>query len=252
MRLALDKHADLDSPIHRWDARFKIVGLFTLVFSFAFVEELVLLPAMLAISAGLCALSRLPIKFLCSRLRYPGIFILFLAIVLPLFSGDTALLSLGPVSLKEEGSLAFLLILCRFVSIILVGLVIFGTATMQTNIEALRSLGVPSILADMTLFSYRYLDELGDTLTKMRRATGLRGFSGGRMRRNLETLASLVGSLLVRSHERSERVYHAMTLRGYGVEKKRGHGFKARKVDVFALCGVLLLALFFVTLQVTI
>ncbi|MGH3089107.1 MAG: cobalt ECF transporter T component CbiQ [Rubrobacteraceae bacterium] len=248
MRLALDKHADLDSPVHRWDPRFKIVGLFALAFSFALVEDLILLPAMLAISAGLCLLSRLPIKFVRSRLRYPGVFVLFLAVMLPLFSGETALFGVGPVELREEGTLAFALILCRFVSIVLVGLVIFGTATMHTNVEAMRALELPAILADMTLFSYRYLDELGDTLTKMRRATKLRGFEGGR--KTPEILSSLVGSLLVRSHERSGRVYHAMVLRGYGIEKKRGHGFKARRADVAGLVSTLLLAAAFVIAQV--
>lgn len=250
MRLDLDKHADLESPLHRWDARFKIVGLFILAFSFAFITDLRLVPAMLAASLGICLASRLPAKFLWRRLRYPGIFVLFLAVVLPLFSGETVLFGVGPISIKEEGSLAFLLILSRFASIVTIGLVIFGTSTIRTSIEALRAVGLPPILADMMLFSYRYLDELGETLTKMRRATTLRGFTGNRLRSNLSTFAALLGSLLVRSHERSERVYNAMVLRGYGVEKKRGHDFSATRADVAAFVCVLLLAVAFVIAEV--
>jgi cobalt/nickel transport system permease protein len=251
VRLDLDKHADLDSPLHRWDARMKIVGLFVLAFSFAFVTDLRLVPAMLAVSLGICILSRLPARFLWRRLRYPGIFVLFLAVVLPLFSGGTEIFGLGPVSIKEEGTLAFLLILSRFASIVLIGLVVFGTAEIRTNIEALRAVGLPSILSDMMLFSYRYLDELGETLSKMRRATTLRGFTGDRLRNNLSTFASLLGSLLVRSHERSERVYNAMVLRGYGVERKHSHDFSATRADVAALVFVLVLAAVFVVAEIS-
>lgn len=250
MRLDLDKHAALDSPVHRWDARLKVVGLFVLAFAFAFVTDLRLVPAMLAVSLGICLLSRLPASFLWRRLRYPGIFVLFLAVVLPLFSGESVLVALGPVSVREEGVLAFLLILSRFASIVVLGLVIFGTETVRTNVEAMRAIGLPRILADMTLFSYRYLDELGETLSKMRRATRLRGFTGNRLRSNLSTFASLLGSLLVRSHERSERVYDAMVLRGYGVERKRSHDFRATRADKAAFAFVLLLAAAFVVAEV--
>ncbi|NJO19990.1 MAG: hypothetical protein HC838_07910, partial [Spirulinaceae cyanobacterium RM2_2_10] len=44
-------------------------------------------------------------------------------------------------------------------------------------------------------------------------------------RRNLQRLASLAGSLLVRSYERSQHVYQAMILRGYG----QGPGARDRR-----------------------
>lgn len=226
--------------------------MFVLAFSFAFVTDLRLVPAMLAVSFGLCALSRLPAAFLWKRLRYPGIFILFLAVMLPLFSGEQVLFSVGFLSVREEGVLAFLLIAGRFVSIVLVGLLIFGTATVNANIRAMRALGLPPILADMTLFTYRYLDELGETLTKMRRATRLRGFTENRTKSTLTTFAALTGSLLVRSHERSERVYSAMVMRGYGLENRRPDDFRATTGDLAALGLVLLVAAGFVVGQVVI
>ena len=253
MRLALDRYAHLDSPLHRWDPRFRIPALLALAFAFAFVKDLRLVPVILLVSLALCALSRLPVPFLWSRLGYPGLFVLALGVVLPFFSGETVLADLGPLAVREEGSLAFLLIVSRFTAIVLVCLVAFSTSTMRENIAALRSLGVPALLTDLALFTYRYLDELGDSLSRMRRATRLRGFTGARLGANLSTFASLLGSLLVRSHERSERVYHAMVLRGYGSEATEAseNAVRPRAADVAALLAALLAAVLLTAAQVT-
>lgn len=40
----------------------------------------------------------------------------------------------------------------------------------------MRALGLPAVLADMTLLSYRYIYEIGDDLETMETAMGLRGF----------------------------------------------------------------------------
>ncbi|MEC4895840.1 MAG: cobalt ECF transporter T component CbiQ [Oscillatoria sp. PMC 1051.18] len=217
MKLALDKYAHLGSPIHRWEQRSKLVALLSLIFAFAFVQELIFLPGMVLVTATLFILSRLPFSFLLSRLRYPGWFIAAVVIFLPFVTGDTVIFQIGELAIKQEGCLQVLLIVTRFICILTVSLVLFGTATFLTSIKALRSLKLPTVIIDMTLLSYRYLEEFGDTLTTMQRAMRLRGFRSEIFSpRNLRILAGLTGSLLVRSYEQSQRVYQAMILRGYG------------------------------------
>jgi energy-coupling factor transporter transmembrane protein EcfT len=46
----------------------------------------------------------------------------------------------------------------------------------------MRALGLPAVLADMTLLSYRYIYEIGDDLEAMETAMGLRGFRARRPR----------------------------------------------------------------------
>ncbi len=216
MKLFLDKYAKLDSPIHRWEIRSKLVSLLALIFSFSFVNQLFLLPLMVIVTANLFSLSRLPFKFLLSRLRYPGLFILALVIFLPFVAGDTVILQLGILQIKQEGCLQVLLIITRFVCILTVSLVLFATAPFLTTIQAMRSLFLPDIIVDMMLLTYRYLEELGDTRITMQRAIKMRGFQSKNLsKRNLQVIASLIGSLLVRSYEQSKRVYQAMILRGY-------------------------------------
>ena len=241
MDLGLDAYAYLDSPLHRWDARYKLVGLMAVILAFSFARNLWLLPGMVLVAGGLYAASRLPFLWLLKRLRYPGAFLLIVAVLLPFFSGSTVIFAIGPLSLRQEGSLELLNIAVKFVSIVTVGLVLFGTAPFLTAIKAMRALGLPPILADMTLLSYRYLFEIGSDLARMETAMRMRGIGN---------LAALAGSLLVRSYERSDRVYRAMILRGYGQAGGRaGDEFRAGRSDALLLAGMLLTAGCFVAAQ---
>lgn len=226
MKLKVDEWVHLKSPIHRWEPKSKLVGLVALIFAFAGVKDWYLLPAMLGVTVGLYIASQLPLSFLMKRLRYPGFFLLGIVVLLPFCSGETVIWQWGALTLRWEGVQAMLLIVCRFLSIVTIGFVLLGTTPVLTLVKSMRSLGLPSLLADMTLLAYRYLFEIADSLATMKQAMRLRGFgSSGKSRtwllpnrQELRGLASLAGTLLVRSYEQSERVYKAMRLRGYGMK----------------------------------
>lgn len=251
MKLGLDDYAYLDSPLHRWAPKCRLLGLGALIFAFSFVHSLALLPFMMGATTILYCASNLPLPFLLWRLRLPGFFLLIVAILPPFFSGQTILLQLGPLKLYEEGLLIFLLITIRFVCIFTLGLILFGAAPFFINIRALRSLGLPPILADMMLLAYRYVYEIGDYLSVMRTAMRLRGFRGDRLnRRSLSMLVTLAGSLLVRSYEKSEQVYKAMILRGYGQALPNQKAPAEHPQDILLLGFHLLLAIGFVMAEI--
>lgn len=214
MDLYVDKYAHLNTPLHRWDPRCKLVALVALVFSFSFVQDITFIPMMLAISTFLYILSGLPLNFLTSRLRLPGIFLLILLMMLPFMSGHQVLFVLGPLSVKAEGCLDALLIGSKFIAIITTVMVLFGTTPFLVTVKAMQALGLPTLLADITLFAYRYLFEIQSDLRTMQRAMRLRGFKNGS--HSIGMLAALTGTILVHSYEQSERVFKAMILRGYG------------------------------------
>lgn len=255
MKLVLDRYAYLDSPLHRWQQGYKLVGLLSLIFAFAFVQNILLLPIMVVITCTLFVVSRIPLSFLIKRLRYPSWFILAVVILLPFISGTNPIFQVGYLTIKSEGCRQALLISVRFFCILTVSLILFGTAPFLTSIKAMRSLGLPRVIVDMTLLSYRYLEELGESLTTMQRAMKLRGFQPkGINRRNLEVFAQLTGSILIRSYERSLRIYQAMILRGYGSQKnlkKKHNKIKIKKSDrqsllatlITILTGILLISL---------
>lgn len=217
MKFRIDEYANLDSPIHRWHPQSKLIGLGVLMFTFASVQQLWLVPPMLLVTLTLYGISKLPLSFLGGRLQYPGLFIFGVVGLLPFLSGQTVLWTWGPIIVRQEGTLAVLLIVSRFFAIFTTGVVLLGTSSFMTLIKAMRSLGLSSILADMLLISYRYIFELTHQFKMMQRATVLRGFQPRQLSlRNLRVYAALAGSLLVSSYQQSKQVYKAMELRGYG------------------------------------
>jgi cobalt/nickel transport system permease protein len=248
MKLGIDEYANLNSPLHRWDARYKLVGLIILIFSFSFLQDLRLLLAMLAVTAAIYIISGLPARFIGKWLRFPSLIILVIVLTLPFLSGEKVIASLGPLALRQEGLLAALLIVSRFACIVTVGITFLGTTPLLKNIKAMRALGLPLIMADMALLAFRYLHELGQDLGRMMTAMRLRGFRQHRLSpAGIRTFAWLSGSLLVRSYERSEGVYKAMVLRGYGQSPRPQGEFRTAPIDVVFLVTIALVAAAFVT-----
>jgi len=249
MKLTIvDEYSNLNSPLHRWEPRCKLIGFMVLIFAFSSVRDLRVLLAMIVVTVSIYIISRLPISFMLRRLRYPSIFLLVVVLILPFVSGQTIIMSIGPLDLRQEGLLAVLLIAIRFLSILTIGLILFGSAPFLTTIKAMRALGLPAILADMILLSFRYLHEVGSDLQKMQTAMNLRGLRKHRFSlRSLRIPAWLGGSILVRSYERSEWVYKAMVLRGYGHAPHPRGEFQTHAHDIITLGVFLLLAAGFVT-----
>ena len=156
----LDLYAHLDSPLHRWETRYKIAGLFVLAFAIAFVEDVRLLPFVFLITAVLFSISRLPFSFLMGRLKIPGLILFGIVASLPFISGSTVLASFGPVEMTQEGLISAAVIATRFICIITISLLIFATDTIVNTLKALVGLRLPPIMADMILLTYRYLFEL--------------------------------------------------------------------------------------------
>lgn len=107
-----------------------------------------------------------------------------------------------------------------FLSIILRGLlttqaiVILITAGGFINIcNALVKLRVPKVFSTQLLLVYRYLGILLEESFNMHRAVTARGF--GKKSFPLKMWVNIVGSLLIRTFERSKRIYNAMLARGF-------------------------------------
>jgi len=247
MKLRIDEYTNLDSPFHRWDARYKLIGFMALIFAFSFVRDLRMLPAMAVVTATIYVISKLPPSFMLRRLRYPSFFLLAVALTLPFLSGQIIIMSIGPIDLRQEGLLAVLLIATRFLCIVTTGLILFSTTSLLNNIRAMRALGLPAIMADMALLAFRYLQEIGEDLCQMQMSMRLRGFHKRRFSvSGLRILAWLSGSILVHSYERSEWVYKAMILRGYGHAPHPQGEFQARLRDVIILCAIVTIAAGFI------
>ncbi|MEN9229441.1 MAG: cobalt ECF transporter T component CbiQ [Thermostichus sp. DG02_5_bins_236] len=209
--------AKTPSWIHRWRPLPKLLGLMGLVVAFAAIQRLALLPVIGVVAGGVWGLSGLPWRLWLRRLAGPGVLVSGLILVLPFWLGETVIWRWGSLAVRWEGIAVVLRIGGRLGAIFTLSLLLLETTPLMELLAALRRLGIPDLLLELAWLTYRYLQELGSQWQQMRRAAQLRGWRpGGSLRRDLPFLASLLGTLLVRSYERSERVYQALRLRGYG------------------------------------
>lgn len=236
--------------LSRWDPRFRIVALLLLAFAVSSVTRLHLLPLVAALTASLVVLSGTSPKELARRLRYPSLVVLALVALLPFLSGATPVAGIGPLTITAEGLEAALLVAVRSCAIMTLAAVLLGAAPLLVNIRALRALGVPDIMADMALLAIRHIELQAQEMRRMRIAMRLRGHDARRFSpRNLRMLSWLAGSLLLRGHERSERVYQAMRLRGYGSAARPPDAFRASHRDLAGLAAAALAAALLVWLE---
>jgi cobalt/nickel transport system permease protein len=100
-------------------------------------------------------------------------------------------------------------------AILLLMLVLLGSLDASTLGHALSHLYVPEKLTHLLLLSVRYLDVLHRESLRLRAAMKVRGFRPRMNRHTYRSYGHLVGMLLVRSFDRSERVAAAMKCRGF-------------------------------------
>jgi cobalt/nickel transport system permease protein len=149
------------------------------------------------------------------RLVPVNLFSLFLILLLPLSSGQSPLIAFGPVQYSQEGLVLAVRIALKANAIVLWILVLLGSLDIVTLGHALRHLGVPEKLTHLLLFTVRYLDVLHGEYVRLRTAMKMRGFRPRVSVHTYRTYGYLVGMLLVRSLDRSERIVAAMKCRGF-------------------------------------
>jgi cobalt/nickel transport system permease protein len=171
-------------------------------------------------------------------------------VLLPFITGSTPLITVGPLTIYVEGLSSAILLAVRFICILTLTVILFGTDTFLNAIRAMRALKFPDTLADITLLTYRYIFEVGNTFAQLRVAVRLRGFRSNRFSvQTISVLASLLGNMLVRSYEQSDRVYKAMILRGYGAGPVSLSEFDVSRADVLKLVSMLAVATAFIVGQ---
>jgi len=161
------------------------------------------------------ALSRLSWRQVSRRLLPLNLFMLFLVVLMPLSTGRSPLVELGPVEYSREGLLLALTITLKGNAIVLMLAGLLGSLNLATLGHALSHLRVPDKLIHLLLFTVRYVDVLGGEYRRLSAAMRVRGFRPRANRHAYRTYGYLVGMLLVRSLDRSERIVAAMKCRGF-------------------------------------
>jgi cobalt/nickel transport system permease protein len=123
------------------------------------------------------------------------------------------LIFLSLLALPQGWERASFLLLRSLVSLLIMNSFILTLPPHSFGI-ALKGLPLPAGLQEIVLLAGQYLEILLSEVNRMKTAAQLRGLSGsGGWLRYVS--ASTIGALYLRSLDRAERVYAAMTIRGY-------------------------------------
>ncbi len=209
------------SFLHHWDVRCKIFTI--IVYSFAVASLHNLRPALVAVGISLVILVIAKVSFYKVLLRmmaitgFIGMFMIVMPLSVPVHKGDTLLIlgGLDWLRFNLRGLHLASTIAAKALAVTLLMEPLLSTAPLPVTLHGLSRLGVPEIVGQMILLSYRYLHVFCNEGRRMSSGMRVRGFS---RQTNLETLratANFLGMLFVRSFERTERVFDAMRARGY-------------------------------------
>lgn len=206
------------SPIDCVDPRSRLLVALAFAVLVAVANKPVAALVALAIAVGCAGLSGLGPKLILRRLVPLNLFMLLLIALMPLTSGGREIGSLGPLRYGEDGLRLALTIAVKGNAIVLMLVALLGSLDVNTVGHALSHLHVPDKLTHLLLFTVRYLDVLRREHGRLSAAMRLRGFQPGANMHTYRTYGHMIGMLLVRSLDRSERVVAAMKCRGF-----RGH-----------------------------
>ena len=202
-----------DTPLHRLDARAKVVV--TLVFILCVISydryELSALVPFFLFPVVMIARSSLPSLFIVKKIGLLIPFVLVVGAFNPLFDREI-ILRLGPLGISG-GWVSYASILIRSILTIGAAFVLVGTTGFTAVCQALEQLGMPQVFAVQLLFLYRYIFVLAEEGDRASRARELR--SCGRTGQGICSISSLISHLLLRTWQRAERIHMAMLARGF-------------------------------------
>lgn len=165
-------------------------------------------------------------------------FLVLVSVLLPLMSQDGGPSTrIGPLRVSWHGTRMALLLVLKAVAVVTLMVVLFASTTLPGLLHAAAALRVPALLVHLGLLTYRYVFLWAAELGRIRTALRVRGFRNRGDWHSHRTVGRVAGMLLVRSHERSERVGRAMRCRGFTGRFRSLASFRTTATDVvlFAL-----------------
>ncbi|MEW6094017.1 MAG: cobalt ECF transporter T component CbiQ [Chloroflexota bacterium] len=227
----LDPYRPRLSPVHAFDPRVKFVLTLAYILTAA-LAPIAAWPVyilLLAIALAVEILSGLGIGYVLKRASLALPFVLA-AIPLIFTYGQSVLFSFSISTLTftgySEGLVRFASVALKSWLSVQAAILLAASTPFPDLLQAMRAVGIPRLLVAMFGLMWRYLFVLADEALRLLRARAARSGqdtkagqrSGGSMAWRARVAGGMTGSLFLRAFERSDRIYMAMTARGYDGE----------------------------------
>jgi len=221
----LDRYRQGTSLIHKLDPRLKLLATlaFVLVVTTTSPGNWIAFALLAALAIGVMLAAQVPLAEGLKRSTIALPFAGMVAISLPFTQAGEVLWSWQPfgftLTITDVGLVLFATVVIKaWLSVMVSGLMV-ATTPFPDLLQAMRSLHVPAVLTTTISFMYRYLFVLVDEAMRLQTARAARSVGTGRtVWWRARVLGRMIGSLFIRSYERSERIYAAMLARGFAGE----------------------------------
>lgn len=196
----IDRYAALDSPLHILEPRTKLLAFTALIVSVLSIpaSNSLLFVFYALVVTILMGFSQVPLNYIVGRT-----FLLLPFIILASFAAPW------------KGYVGFGVLFIRAILCLILLILLTNTTRFAELLRGMRKLGCPQILAMNLSFLYRYIFVLTEEAMRMKQARDCRRTANAPFREELKLLSSMLGTLLIRSFERAERMHAAMLSRGY-------------------------------------
>ena len=229
---ALSGFAGFRARVTGLDPRMRIVMAAVYAVVVVLLSNLWVLAAALGLSLSLLAMSGLPPRKTLKRMAMMDSFIIFMLVLLPFTMPGEVMFTLWGIEASWQGLWRAVEIGLTANAVILAVMTLVGTMEPVTMGHALFALKTPERLVHLMMFTIRYIDVLREEYQRLRTSMKLRGFRPGTNWHTYRSFGYLVGMMLVRAIERSERILAAMKCRGFSGRIILLEDFRLRRVDL--------------------
>ncbi len=235
MTLAFRDPSVPDSPLARWDARWKLAAILVLAAGTVALRSPVPAAGAVVVALALAVVGRVSPVVILGRAGLLLLAVLPIVLFVPLTqpAADPGW-DLGWVRVSVPGLLAALTIALRVVAVGLFALVLTRTAPLARTLAAAHALRVPGVLVQVAQLAYRYIFLLAAEARRVRVALRTRGFKVRTTPHTYRTVGHVLGSLLVRGADRADRVADAMRCRGFDGTYHTLADFRTTPADILS------------------
>ncbi len=210
-----ERFSEGKSFLHTLDPRVKLCMAFAYAFVIALSSKLIVSGFALLLATGLVAAAGLKPGHVLKSLRVLCVFLVLLWIFLPFEIPGKATYCVGPFQASVEGVERAVSITLKATAIVLLIVSLLATSSVFSLVHAMSHFRVPKKLLYLSFLSYRYIHVINAEYQRLRNAMRIRGFRPKTNFHSYKSFGYLIGMLLIRSYERSERIYKAMLCRGF-------------------------------------
>ncbi len=252
--ILLGQYMPLESPIHRLDARVKLLGLFMVFAGLLISRNFWGYLNLIGFTLLVIFLARLALRqVLAQSLRLYPFFLLILLINSLFLAEGEILYSLGRIKIYQEGVFQGLRVIINLLLMMTLSTILMTSTSPRDITQALTSLlkplkfiGLPveevAMILSIALQFIPGLLEEAALIKKAQRARGAR-FDSRKLSHRLDSFSAMVVPVFIGAFKRADDLSLAMEARGYRGAKNRSPRARKKLVSrdylALLLCGIL-------------